>query len=170
MKKWVGGGHGLVEKSGQGSPRCFLMGWTMSPVARASHGNVNLDGQMMGKNWERVRFCFIAAPDVAKTNLGRTRGGKKQGVPQFIAVERITPRAAWRATISETVTPRAARRATIFEPVTPRRGFQARYGFRQDYYAVKSHYVPTIVSRLALPDPQSRLLHRDLGVFKIITQ
>ena len=188
---------------------------------------------MMGKNRERVRFCFIAAPDAAKTNLGRTRGGKNQGVPQFIAVERITPRAAWRSTISESVTSRAAWRSTISESVTshaawrstisesvtsraawrstisesvtPRRGFQARYGFQarllrgeislrsdhcipacpagpaisassprprclQDYYALKSHCVPTIASRLALPNPQSRHLHRDLGVFKIITR
>ena len=40
----------------------------------------------------------------------------------------------------------------------------------QDYYAVKSHYVPTIASRLAQSNLQSRHLHRDLGVFKIITQ
>ena len=111
----------------------------------------------MGKNWERVRFCFIAAPDVAKTNLGRTRGGKKQGGPQFIAAERITSRAAWRSTISESVTPRAA-------------AFRQDMAFKQDYYALKSHCIPTIASRLALPDPQSRLLYRDLGVFKIITR
>ena len=42
--------------------------------------------------------------------------------------------------------------------------------FKQDYYAVKSHCVPTIASRLAQPDPQSRHLHRDLGIFKIITR
>ena len=42
--------------------------------------------------------------------------------------------------------------------------------FKQDYYALKSHCIPTIASRLALPNPHSRHLHRDLGVFKIITQ
>ena len=80
----------------------------------------------------------------------QTRGG-----PQFIASERITPRGA-----------------AIAEPAAPRDGFQARYdtAFGRDYYAVKSHYVPTIASRLTLPAPQSRHLHRDLGVFKIITQ
>ena len=45
----------------------------------------------------------------------------------------------------------------IAEPVAPRRdGFQARYGFKQDYYALKSHSIPTIASRLDLPNPQSR--------------
>ena len=55
----------------------------------------------------------------------------------------------------------AARRAAAF---------RQDMAFKQDYYAVKSHCVPTIASRLALPNPQSRFLHRDLGVFKIITQ
>ena len=41
---------------------------------------------------------------------------------------------------------------------------------QRDYYAVKSHLVPTIAPQLALPDPQSRRLHRDFGIFKIITQ
>ena len=46
-------------------------GWAVSPAARASHGNVDLDRQAMGKNRERVRFCFIVVPDAAKTNPGR---------------------------------------------------------------------------------------------------
>jgi len=66
---------------------------------------------MMGKNRERVRFCFIAAPDAAKTNLGRTRGGKNQGGPQFIASERITPRGGPRL-------PNPLRRATGFRQDT----------------------------------------------------
>ena len=49
----------------------FFEGWVVSPAARASHGNVDLDRQAMGKNWERVRFCFIVVPDAAKTNPGR---------------------------------------------------------------------------------------------------
>ena len=54
----------------------------------------------------------------------------------------------------------AARRAAAF---------RQDMAFKQDYYALKSHCVPTIASRLALPNPHSRHLHRDLGVFKIIT-
>ena len=65
----------------------------------------------------------------------------------------------------------------------PRRGFQTRYGFkrdyyavkshyvsacpanpqsrhRQDYYAVKSHFVPTIAPRVALPKPSRRAPRR----------
>ncbi len=88
----------------------------------------------MGKNRERVRFCFtvfcfITAPDAAETDLRRIRGG-----PQFIASERITPRTA-----------------TTFKHDT---------AFKKDYYAVKSHYVPTIAPRLALPNPSRRASRR----------
>ena len=49
-----------------------------------------------------------------------------------------------------------------------RDGFQARYGFKQDYYALKSHCIPTIASRLALPNRNLGIVN--LGIVKIITQ
>ena len=46
-----------------------------------------------------------------------------------------------------------------------RDAFKHDTAFKRDYYAVKSHYVPIIASRLALTNPQSRHL---LDIFKII--
>ena len=79
----------------------------------------------MGKNRECVRFCFIAAPDAAKTDLGR-------------------------AAIHCCRTRHAARRD----------GFQARYGSKKDYYAVKSHFILPITSRLAPANPSRRAPRR----------
>ena len=112
---------------------------------QGSYGNVDLERRVMGKSRKRVLFCFSSRLRLPR----QTRGG-----PQFIASERITPRGGPRL-------PNPPRRAT---------GFRQDTAFKQDYYALKSHCVPTIASRLALPNPLSRLLHRDLGVFKIITQ
>ena len=81
------GESGLVKKPGQGRLDAFQWAWAVSPAARASHGNADLDGQVMefdrqvmGKNRECVRFCFIvfcfiAAPDATETDLRRIRGG-----------------------------------------------------------------------------------------------
>ena len=49
----------------------------------------------MGKSRKRVLFCFSPRLRLPR----QTWGG-----PQFIASERITPRAAWSATISEPAT------------------------------------------------------------------
>ena len=89
----------------------FFEGWVVSPAARASHGNVDLDRQAMGKNWERVRFCFIVVPDAAKTNPGR-------------------------AAIHCDRTDHAARR----DGFQARYGFKQDTAFRRDYYALKSHF------------------------------
>ena len=105
----------------------------------------------MVKNRERVRFCFvvfcfIAAPDAAKTGLER-------------------------AAIHCCRTRHAARRVEGYNCRTyhaaRRDGFQARYGFKQDYYAVESHYVPTIASRLDLPDPSRRAARRVSGKIRL---
>ena len=135
-------------------------------------------------------------------------GRKSWGGPQFIAAERITaeritPRAAWRATISEPVTPRAATRLSgkirlqarllraeiSLRPghcvsacpaglITPRAATAFRQDtasskntiFSQDYYALKSHCVPTITSRLALPKPSRRAPRRVSGKNTAFTQ
>ena len=87
------------QKPGQGRLDAFQWAWAVSPAARASHGNADLDGQVMefdrqvmGKNRECVRFCFIvfcfiAAPDAAETDLRRIRGG-----PQLPNASRHAPR------------------------------------------------------------------------------
>ena len=49
------------------------------------YGNVDLERQVMGKNRERVRSCFSPRLKPPRQIRGR---------PQFIAAERITPRAA----------------------------------------------------------------------------
>ena len=49
------------------------------------YGNVDLERQVMGKNRERVRSCFSPRLKPPRQTRGR---------PQFIATERITPRAA----------------------------------------------------------------------------
>lgn len=81
------GESGLVKKPGQGRLDAFQCAWAVSPAARASYGNAELDGQVMefdrqvmGKNRECVRFCFIVfcfitVPEAAKTGLRRIRGG-----------------------------------------------------------------------------------------------
>ena len=88
------GESGLVKKPGQGRLEAFQCAWAVSPAARASHGNAELDGQVMefdrqvmGKNRECVRFCFIAVPEVAEIGLRRIRGG-----PQLPNASRHTPR------------------------------------------------------------------------------
>ena len=93
------GESGLVKKPGQGRLDAFQCAWAVSPAARASHGNADLDGQVMesdrqvmGKNRECVRFCFIvfcfiAVPEVAEIGLRRIRGG-----PQLPNASRHTPR------------------------------------------------------------------------------
>ena len=48
---------------------------------------MGLDGQVMGKNRERVRFCFIAVPEAAEIGLRRIRGG-----PQLPNASRHAPR------------------------------------------------------------------------------
>ena len=48
---------------------------------------MEFDRQVMGKNRECVRFCFIAVPEVAEIGLRRIRGG-----PQWPNASRHTPR------------------------------------------------------------------------------
>ena len=80
------------QKPGQGRLDAFQCAWAVSPAARASHGNADLDGQVMGKNRECVRFCFIvfcfiAVPEAAEIGLRRIRGG-----PQLPNASRHAPR------------------------------------------------------------------------------
>ncbi len=80
------------QKPGQGRLDAFQCAWAVSSAARASHGNADLDGQVMGKNRECVRFCFIVfcfitVPEVAEIGLRRIRGG-----PQLPNASRHVPR------------------------------------------------------------------------------
>mgnify|MGYP004587090997 CR=1 FL=1 len=92
----------------------------------------------MVKNRERVRFCFvvfcfIAAPDAAKTGLGRA------------AIHCCRTRhAARRVEGYNFRTHHAARCDAAFRQDT---------AFKQDYYALKSHYVSACPA-----NPQSRHL------------
>ena len=93
------GESGLVKKPGQGRLDAFQCAWAVSSAARASHGNADLnrrvmefDRQVMGKNRECVRFCFIVfcfitVPEVAEIGLRRIRGG-----PQLPNASRHAPR------------------------------------------------------------------------------
>ena len=80
------------QKPGQGRLDAFQCAWAVSPAARASHGNADLDGQVMGKNRECVRFCFIVfcfitVPEVAEIGLRRIQRG-----PQLLDASRHAPR------------------------------------------------------------------------------
>ena len=93
LSRFLQGNQGS-SKPGQGRLDAFQCAWAVSPAARASHGNADLDGQVMefdrqvmGKNRECVRFCFIAVPEVAEIGLRRIRGG-----PQLPNASRHTPR------------------------------------------------------------------------------
>ena len=93
------GESGLVKKPGQGRLDAFQCAWAVSSAARASHGNADLDGQVMefdrqvmGKNRECVRFCFIVfcfitVPEVAEIGLRRIQRG-----PQLLDASRHAPR------------------------------------------------------------------------------
>ena len=168
----------------------------------------------MGKNRECVRFCFIAAPDAAKTDLGRAaihccrtrHAARRDGFQARYGFQArllrgeisLHPARCVTACLGEPVTPRAATwlsskmrlqerllRAEISlhpdhcipacpaepaisassrllrskislrpdhcvpacpaEAVTPRAAtaFRQDTAFKRDYYAVKSHYVPS---------------------------
>ena len=60
-------------------------GMQMLTGGQGRYGNVDLERQVMGKNRERVRSCFSPRLKPPRQTRGR---------PQFIAAERITPRAA----------------------------------------------------------------------------
>ena len=84
----------------------------------------------------------------------RGRQCPPRGGPQFIAAERITSRAAWRSTISESV--------------TPRRGFQARYGFqarllRGEISLRPDHCIPPYPAESAI-SASSRLLRGEISL------
>ena len=129
----------------------------------------------MVKNRERVRFCFIvfcfiASPDAAETGPGRTRGGApgegRNSLRPNVSrsnVSRRAPRRLPRLLRAE-ISLRPARYipACPAEPATPCAAttFRQDTAFKQDYYAVKSHYVPTILPRLALPNPSRRAPRR----------
>ena len=96
------------SKPGQGRLDAFQCAWAVSPAARASHGNADLDGQVMefdrqvmGKNRECVRFCFIVfcfitVPEVTEIGLRRIRRG-----PQLPNASRHAPRRLSRLLRSE---------------------------------------------------------------------
>ena len=98
LSRFLQGNQGS-SKPGQGRLDAFQCAWAVSPAARASHGNADLDRQVMefdrqvmGKNRERVRFCFIvfcfiAVPEAAEIGLRRIRGG-----PQLPNASRHAPR------------------------------------------------------------------------------
>ena len=92
----------------------------------------------MGKNWERVRFCFIVVPDAAKTNPGRA------------AIHCCRTRHAARRVEGYNFRTHHAARCDA--------AFKQDAAFNRDYSALKSHFIPIIASRLDLPDPQSRHL------------
>ena len=60
-------------------------GMQMLRGGQGRYGNVDLERLVMGKNRERVRSCFSPRLKPPRQTRGR---------PQFIAIERITPRAA----------------------------------------------------------------------------
>ena len=60
-------------------------GMQMLTGGQGHYGNVDPERQVMGKNRERVRSCFSPRLKPPRQTRGR---------PQFIAAERITPRAA----------------------------------------------------------------------------
>ena len=107
----------------------FFEGWAVSPAARASHGNVDLDRQAMG----RTGNVFASASSSYLMLPKQTREG-----PQFIATGLITPRdatgfkqdTAFRRDYYALKSHFASRLA-LPNP-------QSRH--RQDYYAVKSHF------------------------------
>ena len=64
-------------------PSALRTGMLILRVGQGSYGNTDFEGQVMGKNRKRVRFCFSQRLRLPR----QPRGG-----PQFIASERITPR------------------------------------------------------------------------------